>query len=242
MLRPHMSDLALINKKLLYHAVFDVDEREVAGEKSNPKIVQWLRAAGITWGGDHIPWCSVWVYDVVGRVPGAPRPESRRAAARSWLRVGSPVDAPIPGDVLIFDRGRGRGHVGFFLRERNGKYLVLGGNQDNRVWPKWYDGDKLLGIRRLFVPLVQERTEWGSRIRAVQDEGLELFERKNADYGNSFEAHGVVGTLIRSHDKMQRLMSITKSGTALVCDESMRDTLLDLHNYAAMSIALMDGD
>ena len=35
-------------------------------------------------------------------------------------------------------------------------------------------------------------------------------------------------------------MSITKTGVNLVSDEGIRDTLIDLHNYAAMALMLMD--
>ena len=35
-------------------------------------------------------------------------------------------------------------------------------------------------------------------------------------------------------------MSITKNGVTLVDNESIRDTLIDLHNYAAMGIMLID--
>ena len=45
---------------------------------------------------------------------------------------------------------------------------------------------------------------------------------------------------MRIGDKIQRLQSITKSGITLVEDEKIRDTLIDLHNYAAMAIMLMD--
>ena len=41
-------------------------------------------------------------------------------------------------------------------------------------------------------------------------------------------------------DKINRLTSITKSGVTMVESESIRDTLIDLHNYAAMAIMLMD--
>ena len=41
-------------------------------------------------------------------------------------------------------------------------------------------------------------------------------------------------------DKIQRSLSITKSGVNLVNDEGIRDTLLDLHNYAAMALMLLD--
>ncbi len=45
---------------------------------------------------------------------------------------------------------------------------------------------------------------------------------------------------MRIEDKIQRSMSITKMVCNLVNDESIRDTLIDLHNYAAMGIMLMD--
>ena len=37
-----------------------------------------------------------------------------------------------------------------------------------------------------------------------------------------------------------RLLSITKNGINLVNDEGIRDTLLDLHNYSAMALMLLD--
>jgi hypothetical protein len=35
-------------------------------------------------------------------------------------------------------------------------------------------------------------------------------------------------------------MSITKNGVNLVNDETIKDTLLDLHNYAAMGLMLLE--
>uniref|UniRef100_A0A6C0I2T1 Nucleotide modification associated domain-containing protein n=1 Tax=viral metagenome TaxID=1070528 RepID=A0A6C0I2T1_9ZZZZ len=74
----------------------------------------------------------------------------------------------------------------------------------------------------------------------VQKEGLELFARKNADYGDAFAKYGIIGVLMRIEDKLQRSMSITKNGVNLINDEGIRDTLLDLHNYAAMALLLID--
>lgn len=74
----------------------------------------------------------------------------------------------------------------------------------------------------------------------VQKEGFELFKKKNQDYGDAFAKYGVIGVLMRIEDKIQRSMSITKNGVNLVEDEKIRDTLIDLHNYAAMAIMLMD--
>ena len=74
----------------------------------------------------------------------------------------------------------------------------------------------------------------------VQLEARELFKNKNKDYGDAFATYGPVGVLVRIGDKIQRLQSIHKRGITLVEDEKMRDTLIDLHNYAAMAIMLID--
>jgi Domain of Unknown Function (DUF1599). len=74
----------------------------------------------------------------------------------------------------------------------------------------------------------------------IQCVALELFTRKNADYGDAFAKYGFIGVLMRIEDKIQRSLSITKNGINLVNDEGIRDTLLDLHNYAAMALMLLD--
>ena len=78
------------------------------------------------------------------------------------------------------------------------------------------------------------------QMKQVQENALELFAKKNADYGDAFAKYGVIGVLMRIEDKIQRGLSITKNGVNLVNDEGIRDTLLDLHNYAAMAIMLLD--
>ena len=74
----------------------------------------------------------------------------------------------------------------------------------------------------------------------IQNEAQELFSKKNADYGDAFAIYGSVGILVRIGDKLQRMQTITKKGINLVNDEKLRDTLIDLHNYAAMAIMLLD--
>ena len=78
------------------------------------------------------------------------------------------------------------------------------------------------------------------QMTAVQSEGLELFKKKNQDYGDAFAEYGVIGVLIRMGDKIKRLQTIDKNNITLVDDERMRDTLIDLHNYSAMAIMLLD--
>lgn len=76
------------------------------------------------------------------------------------------------------------------------------------------------------------------QMKEIQQRGLELFTRKNKDYGDAFAKFGLVGVLVRIEDKIQRAISISDSGITLVDDEGLKDTLLDLHNYAAMALML----
>ena len=78
------------------------------------------------------------------------------------------------------------------------------------------------------------------QLENVQKNALEMFKKKNADYGDAFAKFGVIGVLMRIEDKIQRSLSISKKNITMVNDESIRDTLLDLHNYAAMAIMLLD--
>jgi hypothetical protein len=74
----------------------------------------------------------------------------------------------------------------------------------------------------------------------IQNEALELFKKKNYDYGDAFSKYGVIGVLMRIEDKLQRSMNISKNGIQLIDNESIRDTLIDLHNYSAMALMLLD--
>ena len=49
------------------------------------------------------------------------------------------------------------------------------------------------------------------QMQNVQTEGLELFKKKNADYGDSFANFGPVGVIVRMGDKINRLSSVTLS-------------------------------
>ena len=77
-------------------------------------------------------------------------------------------------------------------------------------------------------------------MKQVQEEGLQLFVKKNKDYGDSFAQFGPIGVIIRMQDKINRLANITKTNITLIESESLRDTLIDLHNYSAMAIMLLD--
>lgn len=77
-------------------------------------------------------------------------------------------------------------------------------------------------------------------MRMIQQDALALFAKKNKDYGDAFAKFGTIGVLMRIEDKIQRAISISKNEVTLVDNESIRDTMIDLHNYAAMALMLLD--
>lgn len=83
-------------------------------------------------------------------------------------------------------------------------------------------------------------TDRETQFKTVQEEGLELFIKKNKDYGDAFAEFGPIGVIMRMRDKLSRYTNISKLKIQLVDDEGLRDTLIDLHNYSAMAIMLLD--
>ena len=71
-----------------------------------------------------------------------------------------------------------------------------------------------------------------------------LYERKNHDYGDSFHQtfveEGMAMVRIRLGDKLNRFKALSRGGEQKVNDESIRDTLIDLANYAIMTVLEME--
>lgn len=78
----------------------------------------------------------------------------------------------------------------------------------------------------------------------VCDELHGLYINKNRDYGDSFHQsfveEGMAMPRIRLSDKLNRFKTLTKSGEQNVKNESVRDTLMDLANYAIMTVMELD--
>lgn len=70
------------------------------------------------------------------------------------------------------------------------------------------------------------------------------YAAKNHDYGNSFEQScnkfGIIASVVRLGDKMNRIESLAVK-KAEVKDETIKDTLLDLANYAIMTVMWLNG-
>lgn len=69
---------------------------------------------------------------------------------------------------------------------------------------------------------------------------VELYSKKNHDYGNSFDKGmdniGIAYGVGRIYDKMNRLITLTKK-EAQIKDENIDDTLRDLACYSMMILA-----
>lgn len=88
-----------------------------------------------------------------------------------------------------------------------------------------------------------ERSPEVDQHKELLDELNDLYARKNQDYGNSFDKSldedGLLVLKIRLGDKYKRFSQLI-SNDQMVGDESMRDTLIDLANYALMGVMWMD--
>ena len=74
----------------------------------------------------------------------------------------------------------------------------------------------------------------------------EMYRKKNHDYGDSFHLsyleEGMAMPRIRLSDKLNRFKMLSKQPEArMVNDESIKDTLLDLANYAIMTVMELEG-
>jgi len=71
-----------------------------------------------------------------------------------------------------------------------------------------------------------------------------LYAKKNHDYGDSFHTtfveEGMAMARIRLGDKFNRFKTLSRNCEQKVNDESIRDTLLDLANYALMTVLEME--
>ena len=80
--------------------------------------------------------------------------------------------------------------------------------------------------------------------RKIIEELNELYGRKNRDYGDSFretfKTLGIMSAVTRLHDKMSRVISLSKNCDRQVKTESLRDTLIDLANYSIMTVMEID--
>lgn len=149
---------------------------EKEGSESNQVIIDWATKQGITYGGDDIPWCGLFVgHCISSTLEDEPTP-AHLLSARSWSSFGVPT-APTVGAVMVFWRkslGSGLGHVGFYAGEDDDAFRILGGNQSNKVSLAWVARDRLVGARwPATVPPPQPKTVTVSRTETISSSAKE---------------------------------------------------------------------
>lgn len=75
---------------------------------------------------------------------------------------------------------------------------------------------------------------------AVVNRLYQIYLDKNSDYGDSFNSlydeFGLTSSIIRMQDKLNRIKSLNENNRRKVKDENIKDTVMDLANYAIMTV------
>ena len=84
------------------------------------------------------------------------------------------------------------------------------------------------------------------RLEQLTEQLIETYKAKNKDYGDSFadsfKEFGITSAVVRMNDKMNRIKSLSKGGDRQVKDESLSDSLMDLANYALMTVIELENE
>jgi hypothetical protein len=78
------------------------------------------------------------------------------------------------------------------------------------------------------------------KVKEISLEIADLVEKKNKDYGNSFDKtikeYGMTAYFLRLEDKLSRLKSLNKSQEKPLVNESIEDTLKDIVGYSLLML------
>jgi len=127
----------------------DLGVSEIAGKADNPLIMQWYVDVGHPEvQHDETPNCAAFVGSKLKRAGMA---YLETLTARDYLKCGTPVDDPEPGDLVIFWRNSPsswEGHVAFVDTVTAKTVRALGANQGNKVSVANFPRSQVLGFRR----------------------------------------------------------------------------------------------
>ena len=117
--------------------------------------MEWFEALDQNWvEHDETANCSAFMcYCAKATSYQYPKDKKKQLLARSWLDIGIPIMNPLCLQcIVIFYRGNPEGifgHVGGFVRKKDGYIWTLGANQDDEVNISPYPEKRVLGYRRL---------------------------------------------------------------------------------------------
>jgi uncharacterized protein (TIGR02594 family) len=190
-----------MNPSWIQIALAEQGQSEIAGSKHNPRIVAYHQTVSMKARDDETPWCASFVEWCL-REAGLRGTGS--AAARSYEDWGVFLDKPVLGAIVTFTRPGG-GHVGFYMGQRDGQWLILGGNQSNRVSIAPYDPSRMTSIR------------WPSGVPLPN--AVAPLSKSGVIKGNVVAATGTVASigvgLIENSDQVNLATGWVKEGTII---------------------------
>lgn len=75
---------------------------------------------------------------------------------------------------------------------------------------------------------------------------VKTYAQKNKDYGNTFsnlyESYGMTYPIIHLREKLNRIEALSQSTQPSTGNEPIEDSLLDLANYAVMTLLALKGE
>ena len=119
---------------------------EIPGPRSSPVIMTWAHRLKSWYTDDSVPWCGLFMAAVMDE-SGLPYPKEY-LRARAWLEFGFSTPVPLLGSVVVLERGPTMGHVGILDGvDAQGRLLLVGGNQGNRVSIAAFPKTRVLSYR-----------------------------------------------------------------------------------------------
>lgn len=121
----------------------ELGQREIAGDKDNPRIVEYHKATTLKASDDETPWCSSFVCWCLER---AGYRHTKSARARDFIDHESMerLQAPRLGCIVVMTR-KGGGHVGFLVDDKPNVCNLIGGNQGDAVSIRDYPANRVIG-------------------------------------------------------------------------------------------------
>lgn len=121
----------------------------------NPIIKLWMEASCKSLKLENpkddslFAWCACFISNMLIESGIWDQTKMHIVRARDFQLIGQVVRDPELGDIVILERGPGKGHVGIFLSETQDKYYLLSGNSGDSVSVHPFDKSRVIGIRRV---------------------------------------------------------------------------------------------
>lgn len=129
-------------------ALKEVGIYEIVGKLHSQRVLEYQATTSGKYIDDETPWCGAfisWVMLKAGIKHGIKTPER----AKEWASFGYAVIEPTIGSIAVKSRVGG-GHVCIVVgKQKDGKLLCLGGNQNNEVNIAVYDKSVFESFRNI---------------------------------------------------------------------------------------------